>query len=233
MVRYFILLILLFFSIEPISAQVINKISVHKVSQALVNGKKITTEADCYYNTQNYKFVTNVLKPQKFIKIINNKGELRIYFPAENRLILKQNSVFSSFNEDLHYFVNNLYDDLGLKNEGFKLVSTKFDNNYMISTWTPPGSLKKVSKVEVVYEKMIPIYSSYYDEKSSVIKKTYYSDYYQGSNLIMPQRITEISYTSKSDSLVRRTIYSNLKFNESVDDYYLNFKIPDNAKLAK
>lgn len=232
MVRFFIFIIL-FFSLGQLSAQMVDKLSVHKVTQALNKGKKITTEADCYYDTRNYKFVTRVTAPEKYIKIVNNKGELKMYMEKSNKLISKQNSSFSSFHEDLYYFVNNLYDDLGLKNEGFTLSETKYEKGYMINTWTPPATLKKISKLEMVFENMVPIYCAYFDGKGKITKKMYFSDYYQGSNLIMPQRITEISYTSKTDSIIKRIIYSDIKFNENVDDYYLNFKIPENAKLVK
>lgn len=214
-------------------SQIVDRLSVHRVSQALSKGKKVTTVADCYYDTRSYKFVVNAVKPEEFVKIINNKGELKLYFIRKNSLLVKQNSAFSSYNEVLHYFVNNLYDDLGLKREGFKISETKYDGDYMITTWLPPSGFKALEKVEIVYEKMVPVYCAYYSPKGEIIKKTYYSDYYQGSNLILPQRIMEVSYTAVNDSIVRRTIYSNIKFNEEVSDYYLNFKIPNDAKLVK
>jgi len=215
-------------------AQTVNKISVHRVSQALIKGNKITEQADCYYSSEGLKMVVHSTKPKEYIKSVSSKGEVSIYFPEDNQLMMQQNSFLSSTKEELYIYVNNMYDDLGLRNEGFSMQGTRYEGEYMIIDWAPPASHKdKIKKIEIVYENMMPIYSATYIIKGDIYKKTYYSDYLVNSNLILPKRITDITYTTKTDSIVRRVLYSDIKINDQVDVTYLNYKVPQDAKLIK
>lgn len=76
---------------------------------------------------------------------------------------------------------------------------------------------------------MVPIYSEYRDIKDKVIKKTYYYEYYLGSFFSLPQKITEISYTSENDSVIKRTSISNIKLGSAVDERKFKFDIPADA----
>ena len=142
-----------------LSAQSVSKVSVHRESQALIKGKKIIAQADCYYSAESLKLVVHSTKPKEYIKSVTSKGEVSMYFPDENKLMMQQNSFLSSTKEELYIYVNNMYDDLGLRNEGFSLAETRYEDEFMIVYWAPPASHKdKIQKVEIVYEKMIPIY---------------------------------------------------------------------------
>ncbi len=227
------LLIVFFPAFINFSPGQVQKVSVHKKSQILKENQKQTAHADCYYSTDEGTFVTHYTEPQEFIKITNRKGEMKIYFPGKNKVNIKQDFYFSSQNELLYYFVNNLTEDLGLKKEGFTLSDTKYDEGYMVTTWSSPPSIKLISKVEIVFENMLPIYSAYYNNKNEIIRKIYYSDYFRGQRFMLPKKITEITYRSQNDSIIKRTIFSDIRQNEDVDPYYLNFKIPDDAKIAR
>lgn len=211
----------------------LQRISVHKKSQILKDEKKQTVEADCYYSAEKGIFIAHYFDPKEFIKITNREGELKIYFPDDNKVSIKQDFYFSSENELLHYFVNNLIDDLGLKKEGFSMTGSRYDEGYMITTWSAPQSVKAISKVEIVFEDMIPIYAAYFGKNGTILRKIYYSNYYKGKRFFLPRRITEITYVSENDSTIRRTLYSNIKKNDAVDPYYLNYEIPEDARIAK
>jgi outer membrane lipoprotein-sorting protein len=49
----------------------------------------------------------------------------------------------------------------------------------------------------------------------------------------MPFTITEFEYLSSTDSIITKRTYSNLKTNMQVDEKFLNFKIPANAKVIR
>jgi len=230
--RWIVIALLLFLAVHPSSGQV-NQISVHKKSQVLKDGKKQTVLADCYYSAEQGTFVAHYLEPMEFVKITNRKGEMKIYFPKTNKVSVQQNFYFSSENELLHYFVNNRIDDLGLRKEGFRMSDSRYDENYLVTTWAPPEGMKVISKVELVFENMIPIYASYFGKDGKIIRKIYYSDYYKDHRLLLPKRITEISYTSEKDSTIKRTIFSDIRQNGAVDDDYMNFKIPDDAQITQ
>ena len=80
---------------------------------------------------------------------------------------------------------------------------------------------------------MIPIYSSYHDNNNKVIRKIYYSNYYKSESFILPKKITEITFTSKTDSTIKRTIYSDIKEDDKVNTHYLNYEIPEDAKITE
>ena len=229
----FSIVLVFVFSFSIISPAQVQKISVHKKSQILKAGKKQTAHADIYYAPESGTFVSHYFEPKEFVKITNRKGEMKIYFPEQNKVSIKQDYYFSSENELLYYFVNNFTEDLGLKKEGFEMTDTHYDEQYLVTTWTSPASMKLVEKVEIVFENMVPIYSAYYSTKNEIIRKIYYSDYYRGFSFMLPKKITEITYTSENDSTIKRTIFSNIRQNDEVDPYYLNFEIPEDAKIAK
>ena len=230
--RWIVIALFLFLAVHSSSGQV-NQISVHKKSQVLKDGKKQTVLADCYYSAEQGTFVAHYLEPMEFVKITNRKGEMKIYFPKTNKVSVQQDFYFSSENELLHYFVNNRLDDLGLRKEGFRMSDSRYDENYLVTTWAPPEGMKVISKVELVFENMIPIYASYFGKDGKIIRKIYYSDYYKDHRLLLPKRITEITYTSEKDSTIKRTIFSDIRQNGSVDADYMNFKIPDDAQITQ
>ncbi len=213
----------------PVYAQG-QKISVKKKSQILKDGQKQTILSKCYYSQTEGTVVNHYIEPEEFIKITNRKGELKVYFPEENKVSITQDFYFSSENELLYYFVNNYTEDLGLRKEGFKMTDSEHDGQYLVTVWKPEEDMKVIEKVEIVFENTIPIYSAYYNKNNKIIRKIYYSDYYKGTNFVLPKKITEITYTSPTDSTIKRTIFSDIKKNHEVDPYYLNFKIPEDAK---
>lgn len=208
------------------------KISVRKKSQILKDGQKQTIISNCYYSQAKGTVVNHYLEPEEFIKITNRKGELKIYFPEDNKVSLTQDFYFSSENELIYYFVNNYTEDLGLRKEGFKMTESEHDEQYLVTTWKPEEEMKIIEKVEIVFENTIPIYSAYYNKNNKIIRKIYYSNYYKETNFVLPQKITEITYTSPTDSTIKRTIFSDIKKNHEVDPYYLNFKIPEDAEIS-
>ena len=229
----FILAAVLVLTYLNVSHGQVDKISVHKKSQVLKDGKKQTIKANCYYSTEKGIFVAHYLQPKEFIKKTNRKGELKIYFPEKNKVTVKQDFYFSSQNELLHYFVNNFIDDLGLKKQGFTMSDTRYDDGYLVTTWGAPENMKSISKVEIVFENMRPIYSAYFNEKNKILRKIYYSNYYTSNHFILPKKITEITYTSQQDSTIKRTIYSEIKEDDQVNSYYLDYKIPEDATITK
>jgi antitoxin component YwqK of YwqJK toxin-antitoxin module len=224
--------LLFLLAVNPSAGQV-SEISVHKKSQVLKDGKKQTVLADCYYSAEEGTFVAHYLEPMEFVKITNRKGEMKIYFPKTNKVSVQQDFYFSSENELLHYFVNNRIDDLGLRKEGFQMSDSRYDENYLVTTWSPPQDMKVISKVELVFENMIPIYAAYFGKDGKILRKIYYSDYYKDNRLLLPKRITEITFTSEEDSTIKRTLFSDIRQNGAVDKEYMNFKIPDDAQITQ
>ena len=215
-----------------LQAQSIKRVSVDMKSQALKDGKKFIHKADCYYSKEKGIYVTHHYEPEEFIKKTNRKGEMMIYFPNENKVTIQQDFYFSSENELLHYFINNLTEDLGLRKEGFSMEETKYEGDYMITKWKAPPEMNTITQVELVFKDMVPVFSAYIGNDSDTLRKIYYSDYYQSTEFMLPRRITEITYKD-NDSTIRRTIYSDIRTNDEVNTHYLNYEIPDDAQVVE
>lgn len=215
------------------SGQFVEKISMHSESGSLKNGKKVNIEADIFYMPETGKYVSHHLYPEEFIKITNRVGEMKVYFVEDNEVALRQDFYFSSENELLHYFVNNLTDDLGLRKEGFALHNTYNDEEYLVTIWKAPPTIKVVNAVKIVFMDELPVYAEYINQGDQVIRKIYYSGYKYFEQFVIPQRITEITFANENDSTIKRTLYSDFKINNQVDTYYLNFQIPDDAKVIE
>jgi hypothetical protein len=214
-------------------AQTKDCVSVTQETQTLMKGSKSIFKCDIYYNKEKDAVVTHHYYPAEFVKISNRSGELKIYFPATNKVTLQQNQSYSTTNELLYYFVNNKTTDLGLAKEGFKLIKTGSEEGLMVTTWQAPPTLKVINKIKIVFKDMLPVYAEYMAINGTIMKKIYYSNYADFKTFRMPLRITEISFESKIDSTIRLSVFSNVRTNDFPENNYFNFKIPDDAKISK
>ncbi len=92
-----------------------------------------------------------------------------------------------------------------------------------------PG--KGAAKIELVLENYLPIYLAYFNEGGSIVSKTYLSSYSRFSNLMLPLRVTSVQYTSKKDSTLTRTLYSNVTVDGN--DGLFDFRVPADARPIK
>jgi hypothetical protein len=177
---------------------------------------------------------THFTYPQDYIFITNSKGEVKIYFPSQNQVMLQHNDAFSSGNDVLYSFLTLQTNDLGLKESGFSIQNTRYEENLMITTWLPPLSLvNQISKIEMAHENYMPIYTAIYNTKSKFSKKIYYSNYTTVGQFSLPLKMTEIEYLANGDSIVSRKEYSDFKLGSIANSAYFNYPIPANAKLMK
>jgi hypothetical protein len=139
--------------------------------------------------------------------------------------------MFASDNDALYYFLSNQVNDLGLRELGYTIKATRFEEGITVTDWIPPNlQLGNLSKVELAQENYLPIYTAYYNAKNKAIRKVYFSDYTISSAAALPRRITEIEYLPNGDSIISRKVYSDIKFDLDASDEYFNFKIPSDAK---
>jgi len=233
-IKKLILASTLFLSFTAIvNSQESGKVSVSQEVQVLSKGTKNIFRSDIYYNRENDVIIVHHTYPSDFVKISNKLGEEKIYFPKTNTVSIQQDATFSSANDLLYYFVNNKTSDLGLAREGFKLISTEREEGMLVTIWQAPPSLKVVNLVKMVFRDMLPVYAEYTDPKGKTMKKIYYSKYSDQSSFSLPMRITEISYEGKTDSVIRLSLFSDVRTSGFPDNNYFDFKIPADAKTAK
>lgn len=211
-------------------AQTVNYISLKQHSEILENKKKIVNDVDLFFDNNKKTITKYYHSSPEFIMLINSLGEIKTYYPESNEVGYKQISELSSKRNLIYYFANNLTDDLGLADEGFSLISNTYESQFYVTSWKAPSILKGIESVKMVFEDGLPVYSEYQSLKKKIMKKIYYTNYKDFTQFRLPQKIIEISYLPSGDSIINRTLFSNVKVSSSSDDKYFNFKIPDHAK---
>jgi hypothetical protein len=208
-----------------------HRLSVRMESKRLFNGKVAIVKADLFFKYTEGLLLMHYFYPTDYLFITNNKGEVKMYFPDKNEVVSQQNQIFASDNDALYFFLSNQVNDLGLKDMGYSVMATHFEEGITVTDWLPPSwQLGKISKVELAHENYLPIYTAYYNEKNKAIRKVYFSNYSMSNAAALPQRITEIEYLPNGDSIISRKIYSDIKFDLNASSEYFDFKIPDDAK---
>ncbi|MBN1822324.1 MAG: hypothetical protein JW833_16505 [Prolixibacteraceae bacterium] len=208
-------------------------ITVHLKNETYQKGNLLTAETDYFFDSETGILVVSGTLPENHIKISNRFGEIKIYYPEDNKVAIKQNRFYSSENELIYYFFTNNYYDLGLSDEGFTVSDTRMDGNYQVTTWTAPISLNLISKVELVFENGLPVYAAYFNMNGNIIRKIYYYNYEIFSSFTMPMKVTQISYISENDSVVQRNTWSLMKELNTPGSGYFNFKIPEDAIVVQ
>ena len=210
----------------------IDSMSLEMSAKILNKGKYVAVSGQVFYKKSGGVMITKFTKPSETVTITNANGEMKIYDIKANTVMQMQGLDFSSENSFFYYFLCGKTQDMGLKSTGFKLKNTKIEDGIVVTNWVPEkegGS--ELSKIEMVHEKYKPIYMALYNIKSKVIKKTYYSNYQKVEDISFPLNITEFDFDTKGDSTITRRLYSSVKTNDEVDEKYLNYKIPANAKV--
>ena len=217
------------FFLVAVSGQ--NRISAEAEIVRVNKGQSVTVRKEIFFSA-NGRMVVRYLHPEVYYMVTNTFGEARIYRPKTNEVMVINDSFMSSEGELIYYFLTNRIEDLGLRNLGFSLSATRTEGNKIIRSFTPnePGS--NFSKIEMVHENHLPIYSAYYDTRNRVVQRTYYSDYKIFSTAVLPGRVTEIAYISPNDSIVSRMLYSNVKVDRDAVNSNFDFTIPSDAKVV-
>lgn len=211
-------------------AQTGSYVSLKQHTEVLENGKKISNDVDLFFDNNKQTITKYYHSSTDFVMISNALGEIKTYYPGTNEVGYKQMSELSSKRNLIYYFANNLTDHLGLAEEGFNLVSNTYENQFYVTLWKAPSILKGIETVKMVFENGLPVYSEYQANKKKILKKIYYTNYKDFTQFRLPLKIIEISYLPAGDSIINRTLFSNVKVSSSADNKYFNFKIPDNAK---
>ena len=206
------------------------KLSADVTIRQLHQNKVIRVEKQVFF-TSNGNLVIHYTYPQEYYMITNSLGETSVYQPAANEVMNINDKSLSSQTEFFTLFMTPAYSDLNLTNLGFTLQGIKKDGSNIVKTFIPTQKAdKEISKATVVCQKDKPIYSAFYDKSGKVLKKTYYTNYVTYPNISFPATITQISYDTKGDSVIKKEEYKNIKTNNFSKDALFDYKVPKGAK---
>lgn len=215
---------------NSVIAQSGSYISLKQRTEILENRNKLTSEIDLFFDNDKETITKYYHSYPDYIMVVNSLGEIKTYYPKRNEVAYKQITEMSSRRNLIYYFANNLTNHLGLMDEGFSLVSNTFEDQYYITLWKAPSILRGIETVKIVFDNELPIYSEYKANKKYILKKIYYTNYKDFERFRLPMKIIDISYLPSGDSIISRTVFSDVKVSSTADNLYFNFKIPENAK---
>ena len=195
-------------------------------------GGKVTTVASKVYCASSGRLVQVFESPDHYYTITNPDGEFKVYYPGTNEVYSERKEDFSDRDNVLYLFLSGRGDDMGLGLYGYKLAGIVREGGGIVKrTYVPSAPGKGVAKVELVQENYLPIYLAYYNDGGAVVSKVYLSSYSRQGNIMLPLRVTSVQYTSKKDSTLVRTIYSDVKVDGQ--DPMFDFQVPAGAKPVK
>lgn len=211
----------------------LDKISATMLSKQVQGGKSITVKGTVYYQ-RNGNMITHFTYPRQYFLIANKTGEVKMYDPSKNTVMLYQNYLFSTQTSQFYYFFSGKSSDMGLGDIGYVQTKIYPEKDLLVSLWSlkVPDKKALIQRVKLVYQRTNPVYMHYEDATGNIIRKVYYANYSQLENTYFPATTTEIVY-SEGDSTVSRTSFTDFKFNQDATGQYFNFQVPSNAKIEK
>lgn len=201
--------------------------SIDVQTVTVAEGKKVTTTQSHYLGSDG-RLVTEQHRPKRLISQTNTLGEMRIYNPEDNTVIVTNDKEAASIKELFTLFVMGRYVDMDLPQYGYLPSEVTQQEGLTIKTFVPKAKTQGVEKVELVFQRHLPICMVYYGPKGKAVRKLYFSKYEMG-RVLMPMRVTEVEYTPPTDSLVRLSTYSNLLVGAEAVSEMFDFVVPADA----
>jgi outer membrane lipoprotein-sorting protein len=225
----------IFYTLVSHAQSALNAVQLDVKQDIVAKSKVLKVESQLYYNLNSGEQITRSTKPAEMYYTSNASGELKVYDPNKNTVIVTNEPEQSTNYGFLNMFLSNNKSDFNLKKAGFTLIKTEIDKDKnVISIYKKALGNKKEVYAKLVQENFLPIYICFYNEKNEIFSKTYYTDYAKVDKYQIPLKITEINILSiKKDSVIDRRIYSNIKVNSDVNPKLKSFKVPNDAKVLK
>lgn len=206
------------------------RISADVTTRQVVKNKAIRVERQLFY-TAGGDLVVHYTYPQEYYMKTNRLGEVVVYQPSTNEVAMINDKEMAEQSEVMLQFFSPDRANLNLTRMGFVLQKTEKQGKRIVKTFTPTLLEDKIySKVVLVLEDNRPIYCAFYDQSSTIVKKTYYSNYTTLPRVSFPTRITQISYNTVGDSTIRKEEYKNIKTSGFAADAPFNYQVPAKAK---
>lgn len=221
-------LVAMLHTVEVVAQQ---RISVDVEEVSVAKGQKVTVTRSIFLHPDG-RMVVEQHRPDRSIIITNTLGEMQVYTPRNNEVIVASGKEMSSGNDLVAMFASGAYVDMDLPMYGYTQSGVRREDGLTIKTFEPKGGASgqgAAAKVELVFQQQLPICMVYYDGGGQTLRKLYFSRYEYG-RIALPMRVTEVEYTSPTDSLVRLSRYSNLRFGAEAASEMFDFQVPADAK---
>lgn len=210
----------------------IDKVEANVETKQLENGKSITLKSQVFYQS-NGDCISHFTYPVDYFVITNKLGEVKVYDPNQNSVIIQQDNMYSSKTTPFYFFLSGKSNDMGLTDLGFIPYKTYSEKNVIVTEWKKkkPSLDIPVQFVKLVHQQQNPIYMEYKTINNKILRKVYYYKYANLNQFKFPTTITDIVYNLKNkDSVISKTAYTDIKLNTDANSAYFSYKIPTSAK---
>ncbi len=209
------------------------RIMLDQKVEILRDGKVLTQSSSIFYSHDAGKMVVLFHKPQEMVLILNRHGELKVYDPKKNEVYLESSLAYSTDLSLYYFFMAGKTYDLGLREMGFTLQDTRFEDGLMISEYYPPsGHGEGPGKVELAHEDDLPVFAGYFDQQMDLRRRVHYYDYQRFGNISFPMSSVEFDYLESGDSIITRKTNSNIRTGSQATSPHFDFSIPEDAKTV-
>lgn len=223
---YIVIALVLFFP-SSLSAQ--RRVSADVEVKSVKDGKSVTVSKTIWCSG-NGRLVARFHSPKDYYFISNFIGEASIYDPMSNEVLSSVSEDQSTRDDLLMIFLCGRVDDLSLSLYGYRMAEKRLDGETIIKTFRSSKE-SGARKVEIAYQDYLPIFVKYFDTSGRVLSKKYLSNYStHEKGFVFPSRMVDIIYSSKKDSTVVRTLFSNIVVDS--DDPMFDFSVPSDAVPA-
>lgn len=194
------------------------------------NGKEIV-EGKIYYLTQMEKLVIKVNHPVKQIMTI--KGNETILYYPDTRKAFRITSQIPNSMPFFQLFIGVIKEDYGLTDLGYTFANYKRKGNKLISHWNPPKNLSRfLGEIVLEYVDNKLVYVESKNFKGKIISKAFYKNHISFGSNYFPLEIS-VTKNTKLHSSVEKIVYKNIKFNSSLPQNIINFKLPPDVKVKE
>lgn len=229
--RNFLIITTLFATGLHLHSQVIQTVFAEFNREYKYGKNKDIVEGKIYYQAKTDKLVVVVDRPLKQFMILKG-NEIIIYYPDRLKAfrITSQNPSSMPF---FQLFIGVIKEDYGLTDLGYTFASYDRKGNKLISYWNPPKSLSRfLGEMVLEYENNRLVYAESKNSKGKIVSKAFYKNHILYGGNYFPLEIS-VTKDFKLDSSVEKIIYRSVKFNTSLPQDIVNFKLPPEVEVEE
>lgn len=126
-----------------------------------------------------------------------------------------------------HLALTGELEDYGLKKAGYNLDSVRSDKGLILTIWSPSENLKCAEGKIIVSVKDKKLYGIVFlDKNEKMIAKHLFRNYTNINGFVFPTEVLRQTFIDNFESSMLTT-YSKIIINDTKDEEYYNYKIPD------
>ena len=211
-------------------SEMLNTFSAKFNREFVEHNKKEVVKGTIYYRAPK-KVIAEVDTPIEQVMAVIDKVML-IYYPNEKKAfrIKSKNPIPPPF---IQTIIGSMKEDYGLIESGYTLVKHEKKGDTIYTYWKPPSKHKKVlgSFILGTVSNKIVSAEAHQPDGRVAVKSVYRKHIKFGEKYIPREVFTE--FYGESGVTQEHVIFSDVKFNPTLPDRVLNFRIPDSIPVKE